>query len=59
MTSPKYRGQKRGDQQRAPESDIRRQREGEIAAQGEEIAVREIDHVAEIDNQRQPSAIRT
>src|SRR4029077_14895568 len=47
------RGQEGRYQQRAPEAEIGREREGEIAADGEEVAVREIHHVAEIDNQRE------
>ena len=38
------RGQKRRDEQRAPEADIGHQRVGEIAAERQEAAMREIDH---------------
>jgi hypothetical protein len=47
------RGQERRHQQRAPEADIRRQHVGDVAADGEEVAMREVHHVAEVDDQRQ------
>ena len=46
------RGRQRRDQQRAPEADRRRQHECEIAAQSQEVAMREVDDVAEVQDQR-------
>ena len=43
----------RRDQQRAPEADIGRERVGEIAADDQEAAMREVDDVAQVEDQRQ------
>ncbi len=43
--------QQRGDHERAPEADIGRQHEGKIATECQKIAVREIDDVAEVEDQ--------
>ena len=47
-------GQRRRQQQRAPEADIGRERVGDVAADDEEAAMGEIDDVAEVEDQREP-----
>ncbi len=47
------RGEQRRDQQRAPEADIGRDRIGDVSADDEKPAVGEIDHVAQVEDQRQ------
>jgi hypothetical protein len=46
-------GQRRRDQQRAPEADIGRDRIGDVAADDEKATVCEIDDVAQIEDQRE------
>ncbi len=46
------RRQERRDQQAAPEPDVGRQRIGNVRADGEKSAVREIDDAAQVENQR-------
>ncbi len=47
------RGEDGGHYQRAPEPDVRREHERDVSAQREEIAVREVDDVGEVEDQRQ------
>jgi hypothetical protein len=50
---PDQGGQHRRNHQRAPIAERRRQRVGKIAAERQEIAVGEIDDIAEIEDERQ------
>jgi hypothetical protein len=46
-------GEQRRDQQRAPEADIGRDRVGDVTADDEEAAMGKVDHVAQIEDERQ------
>src|SRR5581483_8137927 len=48
------RGQKRRDNERAPKTEIRRQRVGKIAADHQKSAMREVNDAGKVENKRQP-----